>query len=209
MTLNLGFRRVFPWIFTFADTKYPILGADFLRNFDLLVDIRRTQLVDAHTKIEVNGFISNVAESTRLTVLIDIPSSRYEKILKDFPSLTTTNSGNTPIKHTVSHRIKTTGAPVYARPRRLAAEQLRVAKHEFELMLQTGIIRPSDSNWCAPLYMVPKTSDGDWRPCGDYRALTQELDGKTIFSKIDLVRAYHQIPVEEEDIPKTAICTPF
>ena len=55
MTLNLGLRRVFPWMFMIADTKYPILGADFLRNFDLLVDIRRTQLVDATTKVEVTG----------------------------------------------------------------------------------------------------------------------------------------------------------
>ena len=95
MTLNLGMRRVFPWIFTIADTKYPILGADFLRNFDLLVDIRRTQLVDATTKVEVNGFVSNVVESTRLTVINEVPSSKYDKLLADFPSLTKTNSGDT------------------------------------------------------------------------------------------------------------------
>ena len=76
-------------------------------------------------------------------------------------------------------------------------------------MIKLGVIEPSDSEWSSALHMVPK-KNGDWRPCGDYRSyFTQRLAGSKFFSKIDLVRAYYQIPVEPSDVHKTAFTTPF
>ena len=93
-------------------------------------------------------------------------------------------------------------------------------------MVDLGIIHPSNSTYSCPLHMIHKKTNDDWRPCGDYRTLNAltipdryliphistfllHYPGASIFSRFDLVRAYHQIPIAAEDKPKTTICNPF
>ena len=86
-------------------------------------------------------------------------------------------------------------------------------------MEKTGIIHRSSSPWSSTRHMVQK-QDGLWRPPGDYHRLNNvtshdrypvpniqdfstKLDECTIFSKFDLIKGYYQIPMAQEDIPKT------
>lgn len=53
LNIDFGLRRPFKWIFTIADIAKPIIGADFLQQFDLLVDLKRKRLYDRTTSLQL------------------------------------------------------------------------------------------------------------------------------------------------------------
>ncbi|CAB0028412.1 unnamed protein product [Trichogramma brassicae] len=183
------------------------------------------QFALADVTVELTKYY-HVISQLNLSVKIIAVSHEYSDILAEFPTLTLPPVWPREIKHDTVHHIRTTpGPPISSRFRHLAGEKLTIAKNEYDQMLELGICRPSESPWSSPLHLASVGSNG-WRACGDFRALNSRtlpdrypvrhihdfvnnIDGCQIFSTIDLVKAYQQIPVHPDDVCKTAITTPF
>ena len=235
-TLVIG-KRPFTFEFTVADVRQPLIGADFLAHFHLAPDHRHGALLDLEEfPATIPATLAHGVHSNPFRPVNQVDSPYYT-LLDEFPSITTPSFTLKEAAHGVTHHIPTEGRPVISRSRRLNPEKLAVAKAELDKLVKLGICHRGKSNWSSPLMVATKpcvspcschlsSPCGGWRVCGDYRRLnnmtvddkypvrtlqdfTSDLHGKKIFSKIDLLKGYHQIPVEEEDIRKTAVITPF
>lgn len=202
----------------------PIIGSDFLAHYHLLPDCKYKRLVDGTTCLSAPGRAPQTAQPS---VKVLNNSQPFADLLAEFPDVARPPGRLRDIKHSTVHFIRTTpGPPASCRPRRLIGDRLTTAKTEYDAMLQDGTARPSDSPWSSALHMVPKKGGTGWRPCGDYRALNartvpdaypvrhihdfaHHITGSKVFALIDLVKAYQQIPVNPEDVCKTAVATPF
>ncbi|KAL0543844.1 hypothetical protein IC582_018949 [Cucumis melo] len=110
--------------------------------------------------------------------------------------------------------------PISRAPYRMAPAELKELKVQLQKLRDKGFIRPSVSPWCVPVLFVKK-KDGSMRLCIDYRELNKvtiknryplpriddlfdQLQGATVFSKIDLQSGYDQLRIKDGDVPKTA-----
>ncbi|GKB99996.1 putative reverse transcriptase domain-containing protein [Tanacetum coccineum] len=116
-------------------------------------------------------------------------------------------------------------APVAQAPYRLAPSKIKELLDKLQELSDKGFIRPSSSPWGAPVLFVKK-KDGSFRMGINYRELNNltaknrypllrieylfnQLQGSSVYSKIDIRSGYHQLRVREEDIPKTAFRTRY
>ncbi|GJS22528.1 putative reverse transcriptase domain-containing protein [Tanacetum coccineum] len=148
-------------------------------------------------------------------------------IVRDFPEVFPEDLSGLPPTRQVEFQIDLIpgAAPVARAPYRLAPSEMKELSEQLKELSDKGFIRPSSSPWGAPVLFVKK-KDGSFRMCIDYRELNKltvknryplpriddlfdQLQGSSVYSKIDLRSGYHQLRVREEDIPKTAFRTRY
>ncbi|GKA57266.1 putative reverse transcriptase domain-containing protein [Tanacetum coccineum] len=153
--------------------------------------------------------------------LKDIPVVRefLEVFPEDLPGL--------PPIHQVEFQIDLIpgATPVARAPYKLAPSEMQELSNQLQELADRCFIRLSTSPWGAPVLFVKK-KDGYFRMCIDYRELNKltvknryplpmiddlfdQLQGSSVYLKIDLRSGYHQLRVRDEDIPKTAFRTRY
>ncbi|MEL7520459.1 MAG: retropepsin-like aspartic protease/reverse transcriptase, partial [Cyanobacteria bacterium J06553_1] len=150
--------------------------------------------------------------------IAEIKTTYREVFVETLPDL--------PPQRAVAVEIDTQDAkPVFKTPYRLTNREQQEMEKQLTELLRIGIIRPSLSEWGAPVLFAAK-KDGTLRMCVDYRginALTQKiryplprieelfdvLGRAKIFSRLDLKSGYHQLRMHPDAIHKTAFVTRF
>nr|GEV42277.1 putative reverse transcriptase domain-containing protein [Tanacetum cinerariifolium] len=191
--------------------------------FSLLIDIILTtldhgydvELADAH--VTTKGAEDKLKEKR----LEDVP------ITQDFPEVFPEDLPGILPTHQVEFQIDLMPGvvPVAWAPYRLAPSEMKELSNQLKELADKGFIRPSSSPWGAPVLFFKK-KDRSFRMCIDYRELNKmtvkncyplpriddlfdQLQGSSVYSKIDMRSGYHQLRVREEDIPKTAFGTRY
>lgn len=85
LELNLNLKKLYKWTFIVANVKQPIIGADFLRHYNLLVDLNSQKLIDKESKLLASGNMIKCAEPS---VSIVDGKHPYHLLLSEFSDIT-------------------------------------------------------------------------------------------------------------------------
>ncbi|GJS42299.1 putative reverse transcriptase domain-containing protein [Tanacetum coccineum] len=180
-----------------------IIGMDWLSKYQAVIvcakKIVRCQVFLAHVTTKKP---EDKSEEKRLE---DVP------IVRDFPEVFPEDLSGIPPTRQVEFQIDLIPgvAPVAQAPYRLAPFEMKELSDQLKELSDKGFIRPSSSPWGAPVLFVKK-KDGSFRMCIDCRELNKltvknryplpriddlfdQLQGSSVYSKIDLRSGYHQL----------------
>lgn len=151
------------------------------------------------------------------------------KLVSQYSSIFYQEGSDLSFTNAIKHNIKTVNdIPIYTKNYRYPEVHRNEVNSQIKEMLNQGIIRPSDSPYSAPIWIVPKKKDASgrqkWRIVIDYRKLNEvsvddkfpipnmedifdKLGKSMYFTTLDLAKGFHQIEIAEEDIRKTAFST--
>ena len=105
--VDVGLKRDYAWTFIVAEVKQPIIGADFLIHYSLLVDLKRRCLRDMRAGLAIPATLSSI---TPLSLnRVDTVQNDYTKLLGQFPELTRPTTKGEPVKHGITHKVVTKG----------------------------------------------------------------------------------------------------
>ena len=157
--------------------------------------------------------VSSVSNSQLRQVLL-----RYQRVFTDVLPVKTAEQIAQARQFSIV-LVGDTVKPVKQRERRLSPAEIAAATQWVREEVAAGRMEPSSGEWAAQLVIVPKHSEtGEvtgWRICGDYRNLNavtkaeagelplmqtvfDHLAGMQYFSKLDLLKGFHQIPVDKK-----------
>nr|GEU41365.1 putative reverse transcriptase domain-containing protein [Tanacetum cinerariifolium] len=200
---------------------------------------RITRKRERQARVEIEQQLAAVQESQRCPIFLahvttkEAEDKSREKrledvpIVQDFPKVFLEDLLGIPPTRQVEFQIDliTGAAPVARAPYRLAPSQMKELSDQLIKLSDKGIIRPSSLPWGASVLFVKK-KDGSFRMCIDYQELNKltvknsyqlpriddlfdQLQGSSVYSKIDPRSGCHQLRVREEDILKTAFRTRY
>jgi len=153
LSLDFGLQRKYDWTFTIADVHTPIIGADYLFHFDLLIDLKKSILIDRKTNSSTIGIVKH---TKTIAIKVINNNHKYQHLLIKYKQLLTLPENKVIPTTGTFHHIVTHGPPVTTKARRLSPEKYNAAKIHFDYLIKKGICRPSKSQWSSALHMVLK-----------------------------------------------------
>ena len=207
-----------------------IIGDDTLKALEALVDRKNNLLVlGNNVSLPLKAQISETINSTLNGCLSTSQCEKISHLIKKFEPLFGPINTKLTVNTAIRADIRTLkDEPIYSKSYPYPACMRAEIEKQINELLYNGIIRPSRSPYNSPIWIVPKkpkpngekqyrmvidykrlnaVTIPDTYPIPDINATLASLGNAKYFTVLDLTLGFHQIPMKESEIPKTAFST--